>query len=115
MTPYNLLQRRDSAAHLHTKVMELEAKLDNQRDASRKLVKRHKTLVAKIEKLEWVASVLSTVYSLSMEDSGTAVAFQRHLFSDEELDLHTAVQFIQEVKRHLKQTDPHIEALTDDE
>lgn len=111
---YNLLARRDSAAHLHNQLLELQARYDRKNDACQKLIKKHKALVVKLEKLEWVATALSSVYALSIEDSGTAIAFQRQLFSDEELDLKTALAFVRDVKRHFDQTNNLYEELTND-
>lgn len=111
---YNLLYRRETTADLHNQLLALQARYDKRNEAAKKLIKKHKTLVAKLEKLEWVATALSSVYALSIEDSGTAIAFQRQLFSDEELDLKTALAFVQEVKRHFDQTNKLYEALNDD-
>jgi hypothetical protein len=100
------------SAALHEEILELRFKLEKQKENSQKLLRKQQTLVNKIEKLEWISHTLSTVYSLTSENSAAAIAFQRHLFSDEELDLATAVAFVDSVKRYLDQTQKHAKAIS---
>ena len=111
----NLLKKAASGEGAYfERYLRLEAKYERQNKASEQLVKKHKTLQKKVDKLELVAQVLSTVDALQTEDSGVAIAFQKHLFSDDELDLMTAVKFVDEVKKHLALSQKHAEVLIDD-
>ena len=58
----NLLKKAASGEGAYfERYLRLEVKYEGQNKASEQLVKKHKTLQKKVDKLEWVAQVLSTV------------------------------------------------------
>jgi len=98
-------------ADLYTRVLELQHKLDTQRTKIMKVEKNHKSLRKHYKTMESLNELTELIESFKHENNSASIRIQHYLLRDNEIDMISAINFIQALKRLADNTNELIEDL----